>query len=338
MKPLVSVIVPCRNEEKHIKLCIESILENDYGCNYIEIIVVDGLSTDKTIEKINEVKNEHPESDIRIISNERRITPVSFNLGIKASKGEYILIAGSRHILAKNYITACSEILEKNNHIGCVGGVVDLAYDSEKSEMIAYATSSAFGVGVSFRTTSDRYVDTVGTPFYRRNIFDEIGHFDETLVRNQDDELNYRARKHGYKIFSTSDTSIKYFVRSKFKDLFKQYFQYGYWKVFVNRKHNTITTFRQLIPVIFVHFLILGAIASLFNKTVFLFFLTALILYLSAGIFFAIRKTRQLLSVLKILYAFLVLHIGYGAGYTNGIIDFLVLKKDPDPKHTTLSR
>ena len=164
MKPLVSVIVPCRNEEKHIRLCLEAILANDYGVNNIEIIVIDGLSTDNSVREIKEVQRQRPDSQIRIISNVLKITPVSFNLGIRESKGQYILIVGSRHILARNYIETCLDILNNNNEIGCVGSVGELVFDSVKSEMIAYATSTPFGVGLSFRTQSNVFVDTVGIP------------------------------------------------------------------------------------------------------------------------------------------------------------------------------
>ncbi len=338
MKSLVSVIVPCRNEENYIKMCIEAILENDYGKENFEVIIIDGLSTDNSLQQIEEVQKNHPESEIKIISNERMITPVSFNLGIKASRGEYILIVGSRHILSKNYISTCLNILENNSQIGCVGSVGDLVFDSIKSEMIAYATSTTFGVGPSFRTQSDVFVDTVGIPFYRRKIFDQIGYFDENLVRNQDDELNYRVRKHGYEIFITSKTTIKYFVRTKFKDLFKQYYQYGYWKVFVNRKHKTITTFRQVVPLFFILFLILGLIASIIIKYFFLFYLSIILFYFFTGLFISVKKTRRFSLISKIMYTFFILHFSYGTGYLNSIIDFLIFNKKPNSKHTSLSR
>ncbi len=338
MKSLVSVIVPCRNEEKHIKFCIEAILENDYGRENIEIIIVDGLSTDNSVQKVCEVQNDHPEAEIRIISNDKMITPVSFNLGIRYSKGLYILIVGARHILSKNYISTCLRILDRNVEIGCVGSTGDLVFDSDKSEMIAYATSSKFGVGSSFRTQSDMYVDTVGIPLYRRNIFEEIGYFDENLVRNQDDELNYRVRKYGYKIFITSETKIQYFVRTRFRDLFKQYYQYGYWKVFVNKKHKTITTFRQLIPVLFVMVVIIGPLIGILFNEFFLLYFPIIALYIFAGIFFSLQKTNKLPSVSKIIFAYYILHFSYGIGYCNGIIDFLVLNRLPNQKHTSLSR
>jgi cellulose synthase/poly-beta-1,6-N-acetylglucosamine synthase-like glycosyltransferase len=338
MKSLVSVIVPCRNEEKSIKSCLEAILENDYGSENIEIIVVDGLSTDNSVIKIKEVLADHTKAGISIISNRKMITPVSFNLGIKASKGSYILIVGARHILSKNYISTCLRILNDDSQIGCVGSVGDLVFDSVKSEMIAYATSSSFGVGLSFRNQSDTFVDTVGIPLYRRNIFEQIGYFDENLVRNQDDELNYRVRKSGYKIYVTSETRIKYYVRTRFKDLFKQYYQYGYWKVFVNRKHKTITTFRQVIPVLFVLFVVIGLIGSIFLKFFSLFYFGIIILYLCTGLFISSKKTWKLSSIIQIMISFIILHSSYGIGYLNGILDFLVFDKKPGTIHTTLSR
>ena len=338
MNPKVSVIVPCRNEEKYIKLCLEAIISNDYGAENIEIIVIDGLSTDDSVRKIQEVEKEYPLSEIKVISNIRMITPVAFNLGIRESTGTYILIVGSRHVLSKDYISTCFRILSTRSEIACVGSVGELVFDSLKSEMIAYATSSSFGVGISFRTQSDVYVDTVGIPFYRRAIFDEIGYFDEDLVRNQDDELNYRVRNKGYKIYITSETSIKYFVRTHFKDLSKQYYQYGYWKVLVNKKHKTVTTIRQVVPSLFVLYFFIGLITCVLVKHFVLFYLLSLFIYVFTGIVFSLRKTLKPISIIYIIRAYFTLHFSYGTGYLNGILDFLLLNRKPNPNHTSLSR
>jgi glycosyltransferase involved in cell wall biosynthesis len=338
MKPLVSVIVPCRNEEKYISLCIESILENDYGKENIEVIIVDGMSNDKSLDQINLIRDSHKDWSVRVIINEKRITPIAFNLGIKNANGEFILIVGSRHVIANNYISTCYELLNQNPGIGCVGSVVEPVFDSVNSEMIAFATSSAFGVGPSFRTQADIYVDTVGTPFYKKEIFEKIGYFDEILVRNQDDELNYRLRKSGHKIFITSKTSMKYYARTRFKDLYKQYFQYGYWKVFVNKKHKAVTTLRQIVPAIFVLFIFAGAALSLLMKGLYIPYLGVIFLYLFTGLVFCMKKTRNIRSIGKILFAFIILHGGYGVGYWDGILDFIILNYKPNPKHTALSR
>jgi glycosyltransferase involved in cell wall biosynthesis len=320
-----SVIIPCRNEVNHIGFVIDSILKNTF--KNVEIIIVDGLSNDGTKEKLNELKANH--SNIKIIDNHLQITPVAFNLGIKNATGDFIFIVGARHILQENYIGTCIKILTDNPEIACVGGKVNNTYENETSELISQAMSSSFAVGAgNFRIMNkDSYVDTVGTPAYRKSIFDEIGYFDEELLRNQDDEYNYRVTKQGYKILFTIKTSIQYFVRASFKNLFKQYAQYGYWKVYVNKKHKTVTTIRQVVPLFFVLFLIAGLILSLFHSLFFIAYLSGLIFYSVVSCYAAFKQSKKINQLLKIMFTFFILHLSYGWGYLKGIVDFFILQK-----------
>jgi len=337
-KQMVSVIIPCRNEAKYIDSCINSILNNDYGKENIEVIVVDGMSDDGTRDIIQ--KQIRQNSNIRLIDNLQKLTPFAFNLGIKNSSGQFIVIVGARHILSENYISACTEILINNKEIGCVGGKVENTYENETSELIALAMSSSFGVGGgNFRIKEeDCFVDTIGTPVYRKEIFNEVGFFDEELVRNQDDEFNYRVTKKGYKILYIARAQIKYYVRANYKNLFKQYFQYGYWKVFVNRKHKTFTTYRQLIPSIFILYVIVGAIGVILIPKLFILYIIGLILYFLLAFKSALEKSKNIPKVIKIVYVFSILHWAYGLGYLEGIIHFLILNRKPSETHTVLSR
>lgn len=320
-----SVIIPCRNEVNHIGFVIDSILKNTF--KDVEIIIVDGLSDDGTREKLNEIIKNNPR--IKIIDNILQITPVAFNLGIKNATGDFIFIVGARHILESNYIVTCIKILNDNPEIGCVGGKVNNTYENTTSLLISKALSSSFAVGAgNFRIKDqDGFVDTVGTPAYRRSIFDEIGYFDEELLRNQDDEFNYRVIKKGYKILFTAQTSIQYFVRANFKHLFKQYFQYGYWKVYVNKKHKTVTTLRQVVPLLFVLFLFGGLILSIFHFIFFAIYLIGLMSYGLACFYFASKQSTSSSDLGKIMRTFFTLHFSYGWGYLKGIIDFFILQK-----------
>ena len=320
-----SVIIPCRNEVNHIGFVIDSILKNTF--KDVEIIIVDGLSDDGTREKLNEIIKNNPR--IKIIDNILQITPVAFNLGIKNATGDFIFIVGARHILESNYIVTCIKILNDNPEIGCVGGKVNNTYENTTSLLISKALSSSFAVGAgNFRIKDqDGFVDTVGTPAYRRSIFDEIGYFDEELLRNQDDEFNYRVIKKGYKILFTAQTSIQYFVRANFKHLFKQYFQYGYWKVYVNKKHKTVTTLRQVVPLLFVLFLFGGLILSIFHFIFFAIYLIGLMSYGLACFYFASKQSTSSSDLGKIMRTFFTLNFSYGWGYLKGIIDFFILQK-----------
>jgi glycosyltransferase involved in cell wall biosynthesis len=213
---IVSIVIPCRNEEKHIAECVRSIYNSklEAGIN-LEVFVVDGMSDDGTIEVINELKNEF--SSLDIIPNLAKVTPVAFNLGIKKAKGAYIQIIGARQLVSDNYIQEGVNSLRGDSNIWCVGGVVENVYQTSESEMIGKAMASSFGVGAgNFRVIKKSvFTDTVGTPMYPAEVFDKIGLFDESLVRNQDDELNFRISKLGGKILLNANMFIKYFVRAK---------------------------------------------------------------------------------------------------------------------------
>ncbi|MBK6527869.1 MAG: glycosyltransferase family 2 protein [Crocinitomicaceae bacterium] len=244
----ISVIIPCRNEENHSGSCIDGIYTGALNGLEIEVLLIDGMSTDKTLDIVSQMQLKYP--SLRVIANRLQVTPIAFNIGIKEAKGDFIQIVGARQIISPNYLLEAKRILTEMKDIWCVGGLVQNIYQNHESEVIGLAMASPFGVGgKNFRVLKKSdYTDTVGTPMYPRWVFKKIGFFNEALVRNQDDELNYRVSSSGGKIFLNADIQIKYYVRAKISNLFKQYYQYGYWKVFVNQMHSTITSTRQLVP------------------------------------------------------------------------------------------
>ena len=237
----ISIIIPCRNEENYIASCLESIINSDYPNDLLEVKVVDGMSDDKTREIVKEYSKKY--NFIELVDNIKKTTPFAFNLGIMSSSCDFIMFMGARFEISKNYISYSINKLKKDTCLGCIGGAIYNNFENEMSETISKAMNSRFGVGIgSFRTNFDAeiYVDTVSCAVYKNSIFIEVGLFDEKLTRNQDDDFNYRVLKAGYKILSSGKIFYKYMVRASFPKLFKQYYQYGYWKVFVNKKHKTI--------------------------------------------------------------------------------------------------
>jgi len=212
-------------------------------------------------------------------------------------------------------------------------------YENETSQIIGAAMSSSFGVGnAHFRTgNKSGFVDTVAFGAYKKEIFEIVGFFDEELIRNQDDEFNFRVTKNGYKIYLNHEIKCKYYVRASFKKLFKQYYQYGYWKVYVNVLHKTVTTIRQLVPAAFVSYLMVLFLSILVGLKFFLFLSLFLVLYLLLAVFIAIKQSSVSFKALKIAFTFFVLHFSYGIGYLKGILDFFVLQKSIK-KHESLSR
>ncbi len=325
----ITVVVPCRNEENYISKCLDSIIESDYPNELIQVKVIDGMSDDNTRDIIKEYTSKY--TFITMIDNIKQKTPYAFNLGIKNSSSDFIMIMGSRHIISKNYISYSVDRLNQEKTLGCIGGAVINTYENDISETISKAMNSSFGVGIgNFRTNFDEeiYVDTIGTPVYRSSIFDEIGLFDERLTRNQDDDFNYRVTEAGYKILSSGNISVKYFVRASFSKLFKQYYQYGYWKVFVNKKHKTVTTIRQLVPFGFVSYLILFLISLVFFSEYIYITSIPLVLYILLISYFSVKLSSKLSETINLIKSFFILHTSYGLGYLEGILNFIVLNNN----------
>jgi len=336
----ITIVIPCRNEENYISKCLESIINCDYSTKLIDIKVIDGMSDDNTRNIIKEYSRKY--SFIELINNIKQKTPYAFNLGIKNSNSDFIMIMGARHIISQNYISYSINKLVDDNKLGCIGGAVINSYENNISETISKAMNSSFGVGVgNFRTNlkEEIYVDTIGTPVYRISIFSELGLFDERLTRNQDDDFNYRVTEAGYKIMSSGNIFVKYFVRASFPKLFKQYYQYGYWKVFVNKKHKTVTTIRQLIPFAFVSYLILFLLSLGFVKEYAYITSIPLILYTILISYFSVKLSSKLFETVNLFKSFFILHASYGLGYLEGIFNFIVLNRDSaNDKNEELSR
>jgi len=338
MNDIVTILIPCRNEVNFIEKTIDDIFLSDYPEDKIEVIVADGGSNDGTLEKLAEIKKRY--KNVIVINNEKKITPVAFNIGLANASGDYFMTLGARQIMDKNYIKECLAVLLNNDNIVCCGGISKTINVNEKGKNIAKAMSSRFGVGLgNFRALSKpQYVDTVGAPLYKKWIFEKLGWFDEDLVRNQDDEFNYRVIKAGYKIFMTDKADVYYISRDNHLNLFKQYFQYGYWKVFVNKKHKNITTLRQIVPALFIVLIIVACLLAFVN-TLFLFCAISLMLfYFLVMAIISAKMSNGINSMRQILLAFFCLHFGYGFGYLKGIYDFLIFNKAPALNAKKLTR
>ncbi len=332
-----SIVIPCRNEEKYIANCIQSILDNSFK-DGVEILVCDGCSTDKTTEVIAEIQQKN--SNVQLLVNEKQTTPYALNLGIEHAKGEFVMILGAHSMISDTYLSQILQVFDQNPDVKCVGGVLENYYENRVSEVIGKAMSSAFGVGnAHFRTgNKSGVVDTVAFGTYKKEVFEKIGAFDTDLARNQDDEFNYRMFSNDLKMYLETKIIAKYFVRASFKKLFKQYFQYGFWKVFVNKKHKTVTTFRQLVPLLFVMFLFVSAILAIFSPITLFGSLIIIVLYFFLALFFASKQSSSIKDTFLIAYSFLILHLSYGYGYLWGLIWFVILHKKPNSKHQKITR
>lgn len=336
----LTVVIPCRNELKYIRSCVEAIYACDLpeGCD-MRVFVVDGKSDDGTVAEIDRLAVEFP--GLELVVNERQLTPYAFNLGIYAGgKTDYVQIVGARHMLSKNYFAECLSVLQNDPSVWCVGGRIINQFENEQGRIISKAMSTSFGMGLgNFRALkTSGFTDTVTSPMYPYHVFETIGFFDEDLVRNQDDDFNFRVTEAGGKIYYSHDISLEYYVRGNMRNLWRQFNQYGYWKVFVNRKHKAVTTMRQLVPPAFVLFLFLLPLTFLIHWYLGLAALCGLAVYVGLGLLVALRAADKPKEVLALWSVFPVLHLSYGLGYLKGMIDFLVLRKNPSDHAKRLSR
>lgn len=322
----------------YIEKCINSIIANHYPKDLVSIYVCDGMSNDGTRELIKKLVSVN--NNLFLLDNHKKTTPLALNLGLKTSTAEVKIILGAHSEVDENFISENINALDIDPKIGCVGGILENVYENQVSKIIGLAMSSKFGVGnAHFRTGEKKgFVDTVAFGGYRKEVFNKVGYFDETLERNQDDEFNFRVVKSGYKIYLSEKIKCNYYVRASYTKLYRQYYQYGYWKVFVNKKHRTITSFRQLVPLFFVFFLITALMFSLiFPYSVFLS-LFILFIYFFLSLLASYSLSKKISTILKTSFVFLLLHSGYGWGYLLGLIDFIIFNKKPNDKATSSTR
>jgi glycosyltransferase involved in cell wall biosynthesis len=335
----VAIVIPCRNEEKYIAKCLQSIVDCTYPKSLLQVWVADGRSDDNTRNVIRDFEEKH--SWIGLIDNERRTTPIALNLGIKQSPdADVVIILGAHAEIYPDFVDRNVELLKEDPQTGCAGGIIENINEDAASATIALAMSSPFGVGnAHFRTGSkEGYVDTVAFGAYRTDVFRKIGLFDEELARNQDDEFNYRVTKAGYKIKLALNIRSKYYVRASYAKLIRQYYQYGYWKVYVNRKHKTVTSIRQTIPMLFVLYMFTVPLMFLFGMLAGLIWSGGIPVYLLGALYFAAQKSKSPLEILNIVKAFICLHAGYGYGYLKGIVNFILLRRQISESSSKLTR
>jgi len=336
----ITVCIPCRNEAPFIEECVRAL----YACDLPEeaklnVFVVDGMSDDETRAIVTNLIEEY--STLHLVDNEMQLTPYAFNKGIEAGgKTDYIQIVGARHILSKNYLQNCLEKLKEEDQTYCVGGRIENEYLNSIGEIIAKAMGTRTGMGTgNFRTLRESgYTDTVTSPMYPYKVIEEFGWFDERLVRNQDDEYNFRLTKAGKKIFFDAEISLKYYVRGNFKGLWRQFFQYGYWKVFVNKKHKSVSTMRQLVSPFFVAYLLTFPWAFFFGPIIGLIAAVPFVFYLILVKITSLVNASSISSFFQLTLTYWILHLSYGLGYLKGILDFMILKKKPSDKQARLSR
>ena len=280
----VSIIIPMYNEESFIGQCLDGFLNQTYPKENFEIIVVDGMSNDNSKNIVKEYKEKN--SNIVLLENEKRKTPIAFNIGIKFSKFDVVSIFSAHSKPDKKYIETAVETLI-DTKADCVGGPMNAISSTIFGDAIAKSTSTPFGVGYSLFHYSKKpgYVNTRYQGFFYRKLFNKVGFFDEELVRNQDDEMSYRIQKYGGKIYYNPNIKSEYYSRADIKKLFSQYFQYGLYKPLVFYKTKYGMQIHHFVPTIFSLYLI--SIFLFFDN---LFYLIPLAIYFVLNLYFSFKS------------------------------------------------
>lgn len=325
--PTVSVIIVCRNEEKYISKCLDSLILQNYPKDRLEILVVDGMSNDKTREIVQSYHGKY--DHVKLLDNPKKLTPFAFNIGIKHSNSEIIMIMGAHASYKEDYISKCVGHLVTSGADN-VGGVM-ITHPRENTviaKAISFVLSSRFGVGNSvFRTGSNevREVDTVFGGCYRKEIFEKIGLFNENLIRNHDLELNLRLRRMGGKILLFPDIECYYYSPSNLKWLFKQNYGNGLWVPLSAKFAKVPFSVRHLVPLGFVLSLVLSLVLALFFKPFVFLFAAVLGMYLAANVLFTVKicKEEGFKYFIPGIISFFTLHFSYGLGSIWGFIKLL---------------
>lgn len=320
-EPLVSIVMPVRNEAGYIERALAAVLAQDWPPASLEVIVVDGYSDDDTARLAEAVLTGGRLRRWAIVDNPRSITPVSLNLGVRHSSGEFVVRVDGHCEIAPDYVRRCIEVL-RATQAECVGGVCETVAETEPARAIAAAQSSRFGVGnVAFRVGHTRAAraDTVPFGAYPRAVIDRLGGWDEELVRNQDDEFNFRLVQSGGTVWYDPTIRCRYYSRSEIPRLWRQYFQYGLYKVRVMQKRRAVASARQLVPGALVASLVAGTALTAFSRKA-RWALLPTVPYVAVNVAVSVALGRRhRVPWTRVMAAFSTLHLGYGSGFLVGI-------------------
>ena len=322
---LVTVIMPIRNESGFIGRSLGAVLTQDYPHDQLEVLIADGMSTDATRDVIAQLIKTHPTVRVRVVDNPEKIVPTGINRALALAKGDVIVRVDGHTIIAPDYVRQCVTLLQSTGADN-VGGRMEAVSDGRFGRVVALATNSPFAVGGARFHFSDReeWVDTVYMGAWPREVFERIGWFDEEQVRNQDDEFNYRLLSHGGKILLSPLIKSRYFNRSTPRSLWRQYFQYGYWKVRVLQKVPRQMRLRQFIPPLFIANLVFDLLMTPFSvKISWLFGLTlGSYMVANAGISVLTARRGNWNLLLKLPLCFATIHFAWGIGFMVGLVRF----------------
>lgn len=324
--PQVSVIIPCLNEESTILLVLEALSTQTFPHQEMEVIIADGLSTDRTREVIANFQGRHPGLNLRVIDNPNRSIPSALNSAIRAASGKFLIRLDAHCIPHSDYIERSVQGLEAGLGEN-VGGVWEIKPGGEgwQARSIAAAAAHPLGVGDAMyrRTAEARAVDTVPFGAFRREMVDQIGGFDERLLANEDYEFNARIRHRGGRVWLDPTIRSAYFSRPSFASLARQYWRYGYWKARMLLRYPKTIRWRQALPPLFAISLLAWLVLLpwfSYARWLFVIELASYFLILFVAGFCQAIKMRDPVLTFGLPLAIFVMHISWGSAFLWSLI------------------
>jgi succinoglycan biosynthesis protein ExoA len=318
---LVSLIVPCYNEQATIRLLLDAIYNQTYPRASMEVIIADGRSTDQTRSVIADFQKQHPDLPVVIVENPRRNIPAALNCALAAAAGDFIVRLDAHCVPALDYVERSIAALEAGNGEN-VGGLWEIRPGSAGwlAQAIAAAAAHPMGVGdARYRySTQPGWVDTVPFGAFRRDLIDRIGLFDESLLSNEDYEFNARIRQGGGRVWFDPHIRSVYFARGTLKRLAQQYWRYGYWKLRMLQRYPATLRWRQALPPLFVLGLLGMLLLALVWQAARWVLAAGIIFYLLVLLLGSIRVAARLRDVRMLVgvpLAIAVMHISWGSGF-----------------------
>jgi glycosyltransferase involved in cell wall biosynthesis len=325
--PRVSIIVPCYNERETIRLLLDAIHGQTYPVSEMEVIIADGLSTDDTRREIAAFQGAHPELEVRVVDNPRRIIPAALNRALADARGEIVVRLDAHSAPRPDYVEQCVVALKAGLGEN-VGGLWEIQPGGEswKARAIAAAAAHPLGVGdARYRVGGEpQLVDTVPFGAFYRALVERIGPFDETLLTNEDYEFNVRIRRSGGRVWFDPAIRSAYFARKDFAALARQYWRYGYWKARMLRRYPGAFRIRQAAGLFVISFPLL-AIFGLWLpwawRLLGLETLVYLLALMAAGVHIGWKK-KDFGMFLGVPIAIAVMHFSWGSGFLWSLIDW----------------
>ncbi|MEX1245593.1 MAG: glycosyltransferase family 2 protein [Thermoanaerobaculia bacterium] len=321
--PFVSVVMPIRNEAPYIATNLADVLAQDYPRDRFEVLVADGMSTDGTREIVESLAAGEPR--LRVVENPGRIVASGLNRAIAEARGEVIVRLDGHCEYPGDYLSRIVAVRAATGAANA-GGVLVPVGESFVQKSICGAFASRVGIGGAALRAQDaaagvRDVDAVHGGCWLRETLREAGPFSEEMVRNQDDEMSFRLRRRGGRIVQAPSIRVRYVVRDRWSLLFRQFAQYGYWKVRLVRRYPRQSSLRHLMPAVLVVLLVAGFFASPFSRWAAAGFLIFGSAYLAAIALAALAASLSLATRLwpGVVLALITMHIGYGSGFLAGL-------------------